>query len=101
MILNRDLQLAHFWETGEVIPDALEWYGRNSDSLNSHPNQYLFINVAVALGKDSLEMLLPGEMQKFEKRLEELRQLVKLADKDDIGSNPGTGEYDETIGGEV
>ena len=94
LILKREWQLAHFWMTGEIIPDAPE---QNIYSLPHDPNRDLFINVAVALGKDSLEMLLPGEMQKFEKRLEELRQLVKLMDTNDIDSDMGSGEYDETI----
>ena len=91
LIRKGQRQLKHFWMTGEIVPyfDA-EW-----DRGNKY--QERFINVAMALGKDSLEMLLPREMPKFKKRLEEIRQLVKLVDTEDIDSATGSGQYDETV----
>ena len=97
LVLKRECQLAHFWMTGGIIPDALEWDGQHRYHLPGNLHQHLFINVAMALSKDSLEMLLPGEMQKFEKRLEELRQLIKLVDTEDIDTATDSGEWDETF----
>ena len=84
-------QLGHFWMTGEIVP----YFYTKLDRGNKY--QERFINVAMALGKDSLEMLLPREMPKFKKRLEEIRQLVKLVDTKDIDSATGSREYDETV----
>ena len=83
-ISERDLRLANFWTTGEITPDDPEWRDQSTSNLSLTSDQGMFMTVAANLGRDSLEILLPGGMRRLKTRLENLKRLIKLVDINSI-----------------